>query len=270
MKIHRTAVIEDGAVLGAEVEVGPYAFVAAEAVVGDGCRILNHASITGRVILGERNIVGSGAALGAPAQDFAADEAMVSEVRIGNGNTFREYVTIHRGSKNGAATVVGDNNLVMVGAHFGHDVRVGNRTVIANNCLLAGYVQVADGAVLGGGTVFHQHMRVGRLAMVRGGTRFGKDIIPFAVADGENLLSGLNAVGLRRAGFSTETRLELKRLFKLLFRSGKNVSQALAEVDGMEWGMEAREVIDFIRAAKKRGICLANQRRGEAPADDED
>ncbi|MDD5200119.1 MAG: acyl-ACP--UDP-N-acetylglucosamine O-acyltransferase [Terrimicrobiaceae bacterium] len=270
MKIHPTAIVEDGAELGSEVEVGPFAFVGSAAIIGNGCRIFNHAVITGRSILGERNFIGHGAVIGAPAQDFGADEATVSEVRIGDDNTFREYVTIHRGSRNGSATVVGDGNLIMVGTHFGHDVRVGNRTVIANNCLLAGHVQVADGAVLGGGTVFHQHMRIGRLAMVRGGTRFGRDIVPFTVADRDNILAGLNSLGLRRAGFSGPTRMELKRLFKLIFRSGKNVSQALAQADDVEWGAEAREMIDFIRTAKKRGICSAHQRHERISVVDED
>ncbi len=262
MKIHPTAIVEDGAVLGPEVEVGPYATIGSQAVVGAGCRILNHAALLGRISLGERNYVGHGAILGAAPQDFAYKESDPTEVRIGHGNSFREYVTIHRGTKAGSATIVGDHNLVMVGAHFGHNVRVGNRTVIANNCLLGGHVEVQDNAVLGGGTVFHQHMRIGRLAMVRGGTRFGRDIVPFAVADEDNVLAGLNAIGLRRAGLASETRLELKRLFKLIFRSGKNVSQALEEAGGREWGDEAREMLDFIRTAKKRGICMCHQRRG--------
>jgi UDP-N-acetylglucosamine acyltransferase len=268
VKIHPTAIVEDGAVLGADVEVGPYALVGREAIVGPECRILSHAVITSRVTMGARNVVGHGAVIGAPPQDFAHNESMVSEVRIGSGNTFREHVTIHRGTKEGTATVVGDDNLVMVGSHFGHNVQVGSRTIIANNCLLAGYVQIGDGAVLGGGTVFHQHMRVGRLAMVRGGTRFGKDIAPFLVADGENIVSGLNAVGLRRAGMSSATRLELKRLFKLIFRSSLNVSQALAALDGTQWGAEACELIAFIREAK-RGVCLAHgSRPAGAPGED--
>ncbi len=266
MNIHPTAIIEDGAVLGADVEVGPYAIVGREAVVGAGTRILSHAVLDGRVTLGERNVVGHGAVIGAPPQDFAFDPDTETGVRIGSGNTFREHVTIHRGTKAGTTTEVGDGNFVMVGVHFGHNARVGNRTIIANNCLLAGHVEVQDGAVLGGGTVFHQFMRVGRLAMVRGGTRFGKDIPPFCVADGENLLSGLNAVGLRRAGFSGESRLEIKRLFKLVFRSGLNLSQALAEAEALAWNAEAREFLDFLASAKRRGVCAANQRAGAGEA----
>jgi UDP-N-acetylglucosamine acyltransferase len=261
VKIHPTAIVEDGAVLGPDVEVGPYALIGSQAVVGAGCRIFAQAAITGPVTMGEGNIVGYGAVIGAPPQDLGHEDTMASEVRIGVGNTFREYVTIHRGAKAGSATIVGDGNFVMVGVHFGHDVRVGDRTIIANNCLLAGYVEVGDRAVLGGGTVFHQHMRVGRLAMVCGGTRFSRDIVPFAMGDGENLLAGLNVIGMRRAGFPGDTRLDIKRAFKLVFRSGKNVHDALAEADEIEWGAEAREMLDFIRASK-RGVCVDQPRNG--------
>lgn len=266
MKIHPAAIVEDGAVLGAEIEVGAFAFIGAQAVIGSGCRIFAHAAITGPVTLGERNVVGYGAVIGARPQDMSQDESMASEVRIGDGNTFREYVTVHRGATNGGATLVGDGNFVMAGVHVGHDVRVGDRTIIANNCLLASHVEVGDRAVLGGGTVFDQHMRIGRMSMVCGGTRFSRDIVPFAMGDGEDLLAGLNVVGMRRAGFASETRLDIKRAFKLVFRSEKNLGQALAEADQMEWSAEAREMFAFIRASK-RGICVDQPRNGTAPED---
>lgn len=269
MSIHPTAIVESGAQIGANVEIGPYALIGPRVVIGDGCRILGHAVLTGRTTLGERNVVGHGAVIGAPPQDFAYDDSIVSEVRIGNDNTFREHVTVHLATGEGAATTVGDGNFVMVGAHFGHNVRVGNRTIVANNCLLGGYVEVADGAVLGGGTVFHQHMRVGRLAMVRGGTRFGKDIAPFIMADEDNMISGLNAIGLRRAGFSADVRLELKRLFRMIFLSGLNIGQALEAVESREWSEAPREMIEFIRAAKKRGVCVMPPGRNSPGAHDQ-
>lgn len=256
--IHPTAIVHESATIGPDVEIGPYSLIGPDVTLGAGCRIQGHAVLTGPTTLGEKNFVGYGSIIGADPQDFSFDPATHSKVTIGSNNTFREYVTIHRGTAPDSATVVGDNNFVMTGAHLGHNSKVGNRTVIANNVLLAGYVEIGDQAVLGGGTVFHQFMRVGRLCMVRGGTRFGKDIPPFIVADRTNVVTGLNAVGLRRSGMSAETRSELKRLFKLLLLSGLNVTQALAEADSQEWGSEAREMIDFVRAAKKRGICRAS------------
>ncbi len=269
MKIHPTAIVEDGAQVGADVEIGPYALIGPEVVLGEGCVVQAHAVLTSRVTLGQRNFIGYGAIIGAAPQDFAHDPLTASEVRIGDDNRIREYVTIHRGTGEGTATTVGDGNFLMTGAHLGHNVRVGNRTVIVNNCLLGGYVEVGDQAVLGGGTVFHQHMRVGRLAMVRGGTRFGKDIPPFAAADADNVLAGLNAVGLRRAGVSSGSRLELRRLFHLFYVGTLNISQALEAARQQTWGTEAEEFIEFVAAAKKRGTCRgAKQMRAAGSGDD--
>ena len=208
--------------------------------------------------MGAGNFVGYGAIIGATPQDFAFRETVVSEVRIGDGNTFREYVTIHRGTTEGSATIVGNECYLMVGSHLGHNVKLGDKIVIANNCLLAGYVEIGSGAVLGGGTVFHQFLRIGQLAMVRGGTRFGKDIPPYVSADGENLLSGINALGLRRAGFSPEVRTDIKRAFKLVYWSGINVSQALERAKDLIWSGEAKMFFDFI-GSSKRGVCVANR-----------
>ncbi len=256
--IHSTAIVSDGARLGAEVEIGPHALIGSEAEIGDGCVIQANAVIEGRTTLGAGVFVGYGAILGAPPQDFAFQMGTVSEVRVGARSVLREYVTVHRGTKDGTATVVGEDCFLMTGTHLGHNVRLGNKVIIANNCLLAGYVDIDDGAVLGGGTVFHQFLRIGGLAMVRGGTRFGKDIPPFVSADGENMLSGINAIGLKRAGMPTGTRQDIRRAFKHVFRAGMNVSQALDAARDLDWTSEARHFLDFI-AASKRGVCAANR-----------
>jgi UDP-N-acetylglucosamine acyltransferase len=258
MKIHPTAIVSKGAELSDDVEIGAHAIVGEGVQLGAGCIVQAHAILEGRTILGAQNSIGYGAIIGAMPQDFAFRETVSSEVRIGDGNTFREYVTIHRGTKEGSATVVGNNCYLMVGTHLGHNVKLGDKVVIANNCLLAGYVEVSSGAVLGGGTVFHQFLRIGPLAMVRGGTRFGKDIPPYVSADGENLLSGVNAVGLRRAGFTPEVRQEIKRAFKLVYWSGINISQALERAKDSTWSGEAQAFFDFI-ASSKRGVCAANR-----------
>ena len=258
MKIHPTAIVSAQAQLADDVEVGAHAIIGENVKLGEGCVVQAHAVLEGRATLGAGNFVGYGAIIGAAPQDFAFRETVISEVRIGDGNTFREYVTIHRGTKEGSATIVGNECYLMVGSHLGHNVKLGDKVVIANNCLLAGYVEIGDGAVLGGGTVFHQFLRVGQLAMVRGGTRFGKDIPPYVSADGENLLSGINAVGLRRAGFSPEVRLEIKRAFKLVYWSGINVSQALERAKALSWSREAKVFLDFI-GSSKRGVCGANR-----------
>jgi len=266
--IHPSAFVDLAAQLAADVEVGPGAIIESGAVIGEGCRIQAHAVITGYVRMGARNSVGYGAILGANPQDYDFKPRTKSEVFIGDDNIIREYVTIHRGTKEGSVTRVGDNNFLMVGVHLGHNAAIGNRVIIANNCLLAGYVEVQDGAVLGGGSVFHQFLRVGRLCMVRGGERFPKDIPPFVSAYGTSMVAGINAVGLKRAGFSAETRLEIKRAFRMIYHSGLNITQALDESKKMSWGSEAQEFLDFIASAKKRGVCAAKPVRGSSSSSD--
>lgn len=244
--------------LGVDVEVGPYALVGPEVVLGNGCRILSHAVVTSRVTMGERNVVGRGAVIGEAPQDFAHDPQMVSEVRIGSDNVFREHVTIHRGTKEGTATVVGDGNLLMVGVHLGHNVRIGSRCIVANGAMFGGYAELGDGAVVGGAAVFHQLIRIGRLAMIRGNAAFSKDVPPFTVGFLNNRLAGVNVVGLRRAGISAAARNEIRRLFRELFRDGLNVTQALERARATRWSPEAQEIIDFVVAAKRKGVCRAN------------
>lgn len=257
--------VSEGAVLGPGCVVGPGAIISAGTRLGARCRVEARAILTGEVLAGDDNRFGPGVVIGGEPQDFAFDPAISSRVEIGNSNTLREYVTIHRGTKEDTATSMGDDNYLMVGAHLGHNTHIGNHVVIANNCLLAGYVEVGDRVVLGGGTVFHQFMRIGRLAMVRGGTRFGQDIPPFAMGDEDNILAGLNIIGLRRNGFSAEVRAELQRAYRLVLLGGLNISQGLAEADKTEWGAEAREFLEFIRASK-RGICRSHRRKGERGA----
>lgn len=256
MKIHPTAIIADGADLAGNIEIGPYSMISAEARIAAGCVIGAHVILEHRVVLGEGTKVGHGTILGANPQDLSFECARSdSGVRIGKNNTIREYVTINRATKENGDTVVGDGNFLMTGFHMGHDSVVGNQVIAANNVLLAGHVCVQDRAFLGGGTVFHQFMEVGTLAMVRGGCRFSKDIPPFLVATGENHVAAVNSIGLRRAGFSSEARKDIKRAFRLLYQSGHNVSQALEAATGEKWGPEAVLLFDFVRDAKKRGIC---------------
>jgi UDP-N-acetylglucosamine acyltransferase len=269
-KIHPSAIVDSAANLASDIEVGPGAIIEAGAVIGEGCRIQAHAVVSGHVRMGARNTVGYGAILGADPQDYDFKPGTKSEVVIGDDNIIREYVTIHRGTKEGTVTKLGNNSFLMVGVHLGHNTSVGNKVIIANNCLLAGYVEVQDGAVLGGGSVFHQFLRVGKLCMVRGGERFPKDIPPFVSAYGTSLVAGINAVGLRRAGFSSETRMEIKRAFRLIYHSGLNISQALEESRNQTWGVEAQYFLDFIASAKKRGVCAAATTRGGAPSEGEE
>ena len=255
MKIHHTAILDPGARIGADVEIGPFSTIGPEVGIGDNTIVQSHVVIEGKVVIGTGNFIGHGAVIGAPAQDLSFSPERKTRVEIGNENVMREYCTIHRGSADGSATKIGDKNFLMAGAHLGHNCAIGNNAIIANNCLLGGHVRVDDGAFLGGGGVFHQHMRIGRLALTQGASGFSKDIPPFVIAAEINYVFGVNVIGLRRAGFSGRDRDEIKAAFKLLYTSGLNISQALEKAATMEFGAPAREFFAFVAAAGKRGIC---------------
>ncbi len=270
MKIHPTAAIHPQAVLGTGATVGPFAVIEEGAQLGEGCIVHAHAFIGGNVTLGKNCTVGHGTVLGGDPQDFSFKPEVRSRVTVGAGTKMHEYVTIHRGTTDGSETVVGEGCFLMGGAHLGHNVRVGNRVIIANNALLGGHVQVGDGVFIGGGSVFHQHIRVGRLAICQGASGFSKDIPPFVIAADINGIAGLNVIGLRRAGFDAAARAEIKRAFDMLYRSGKNVSQALATSRDAEWTEAGRTFWDFAATAKKRGLCdwLGGRRdAGGSPAE---
>ena len=245
------------AIIGEHVQIGPYAIVEEGVTLGDHCTIQAHAIVTDRVRMGNRNLVGYGAVIGSAPQDFAHSAAISSEVIIGDDNVFREYVTIHRGTAEGSATRVGNANMLMTGVHLGHNCSVANRAVIANNCLLAGYVDVGDDVVLGGGSVFHQFLRIGEMCMIRGGTAWSKDIPPFTVGQIINVVCGINAVGMRRKGIGSSERLDVKRAYNLLYRSGLNVEQALEQGISIPWSPAAARFIAFVSRRTKRGLCSA-------------
>jgi UDP-N-acetylglucosamine acyltransferase len=251
VKIHPTAIVDAGAQLGAEVEIGPFSIIGRDAIIGEKCVIQSHVIIEGSVKMGAGNFVGHGAVIGATPQDFGFKNEIKSGVEIGQGNVIREHCTIHRGAAEGSNTVMGDGNFLMVGAHLGHDCRIGSGVVIANNSLLAGHVRIDDGAFVGGGSRFHQGIRIGRLVMAEG--RFTKNLPPFLSA-AKNQVYGMNIVGLRRAGFSQADRDEVKRAFKLLYKSELNTKQALEKRVEAGFGPIGREFFDFVAEAGKRGI----------------
>lgn len=255
MTIHSTALVSPKAILGENIEIGPFAIVEEGVRIGNDCTIQARAILTDRVTIGDRNLVGYGAVIGSAPQDFAHNSSVTSEVIIGNDNIIREYVTIHRGTAEGSATRMGNNNMLMAGVHLGHNSCVGNRTVIANNCLLAGYVEVGDDVVLGGGSVFHQFLRIGEMCMIRGGTAWSKDIPPFSVGVLINEVCGINAVGMRRKGVTSAERLDVKRAYNLLYRSGLNVEQAIERGKSMEWLPQAERFMKFVAQRTKRGLC---------------
>jgi UDP-N-acetylglucosamine acyltransferase len=258
-KIHSTAIVDSAARIADDVEVGPFSVIGPQVVIGEKTIVQSHVVMEGEVEIASGNLIGHGAVIGAPPQDVSFSPERKTKVQIGNDNIIREYCTIHRGTAEGSSTKIGDKNFLMAGAHIGHNCEIGNYVIIANNCLLAGFVQVDDGAFLGGGSTFHQFMHIGRLVMVQGSSAFGKDLPPFVIAAERNSVFGLNVVGLRRAGFNAKERDEIKAAFKLVYLSGMNIAQAIEKAATMNFGGPAREFLDFIANAKKRSICPFNR-----------
>ena len=251
--IHPTAVIDPKAEIHPSVVVGPYSVIDAHVKLGEGCRLGPHVYITGHTTIGARNKFYPGAVIGEAPQDLAYQGAP-TQLRIGDDNTFREAVTVNRSTKEGTETVIGSRNLLMACTHIAHDCRLGNNIIMANSAILAGYVEVGDRAVLSATCLVHQFIRIGSLAMMRGGAAISKDLPPFTVALGENGICGLNVIGLRRAGLASEERMELKRLYRALFRGALPLRKAAAIARKEFHGPHAIRMLDFIEASK-RGVC---------------
>jgi UDP-N-acetylglucosamine acyltransferase len=260
--IHPTAVVEPGADIGRDVAIGPFAYVQAGARVGDGCVIGPHASILRFTSVGSGCRIHAGAVLGDLPQDLSFKETE-SFVRIGSGCVVREGVTIHRGTKPGTATEVGDGCYLMAFSHLAHNVKLGANVIMANGALLGGYVEVGDRVFISGHCGVHQFVRIGRVAMLGGASAVSKDVPPFCTTRPMTLnkMLSVNVVGMRRAGIATADREAIRQAFRLLYHSGLNVSQALAAIRESVSSGPALELCEFV-AQSKRGICGAQRAEG--------
>jgi len=260
---HPTAIIDPAAQIDPTAEIGPYVIIDGAAVIGARCRLLAHSQIVGRVIVGDDCEIGRSAVVGAPPQDLSFDSSIDSGVEIGARCVLREHVTIHRSSRPSGMTQLGSDNFLMVGCHLGHDVQLGSRNIIANAVLLAGHVQVGSGTFIGGGAVFHQFLRIGDSCVIQGNGSFSKDIPHYCCAQRINRITGLNIIGLRRQGFTSTQRSELKKLFALLFRSGQNLSQAIQQARGESWSEQAIRLLEFVDSSSIKGVCALRSGRDD-------
>lgn len=229
-KIDPSARVSLHAQLAPDVRVGPWSIVGSKVRLAEGCIVDSCVVIDGRTEIGPRNHFHHGAVIGTAPQDLKYRGAP-SRVEIGADNVFREYCTVNRATGEGETTVVGDGNLVMAYAHIAHNCRVGNRTVIAGTVALAGHVEVGDYAIIGGLTPVHQFVKIGPHVIIGGGCRVPKDVVPYVRAAGNPLrVAGLNSIGLQRRGFSEEVRAELRKLYRIFFRTNLLVPEALATI----------------------------------------
>ena len=251
---HPTAIIHPQAKLDATVKVGSNAEIDAGVELGAHCVVGPHVYLTGITKIGSHNRFHAGSVIGDAPQDLKY-QGEPTRVRIGDHNVFREHVTVHRSTTADGETIIGSNNFFMAGSHVGHNSVVGDHVILANCALLGGHAVVQDRAFVSGNCCVHQFCRVGTLAMMQGGSAISQDLPPFTtVAHGINELCGLNIVGLRRAGISAVERLELKKLYHLLFRSGKNLRAAAAEAQIKFSSAPARVLLGFVTESK-RGVC---------------
>lgn len=253
--IHPTAIIDPQAKIGAGVKIGPYAVIGPHVTIGAGTEIMSHVTIDGWTTIGENCRFFPCASIGSEPQDLKF-QGEKSYVIIGDRSVFREYVTVSRATGEGEETRIGNDCLFQACTHIAHNCIVGNNVIMSNCAGLAGHVIVEDRVVIGGIAGVHQFVKIGRNSMIGGLAKVVQDIPPFVIADGQPARCiGLNSVGLSRAGIPENTRRELKKAFRLLYRSGLNLGQAIAameeELDSSE---EVEHFLRFLRDAD-RGIC---------------
>jgi UDP-N-acetylglucosamine acyltransferase len=261
MSIHSTAVVSARAVIAPDVLIGPYVVIEDDVEIAAGCEIGAHAVVKRFTTLGARNRIFEHAVLGGEPQDVKF-KGESSSLIIGDDNLIREFCTLHRACGEGEATRIGSRNFLMVGVHIAHNCLVGDDNILTNGAALAGHIEVEDHVFLSNNVGAHQFVRMGRYAMVGGKSKIVQDVLPFFIVDGNPPRArGINSVGLRRAGFSSETRRALKEAYQLLFRSGLSLEEVLRELES-HVDENVQHLVDFIRASR-RGFTRAARRKEE-------
>ncbi|MBI4746131.1 MAG: acyl-ACP--UDP-N-acetylglucosamine O-acyltransferase [Deltaproteobacteria bacterium] len=254
-RIHNTAVVHPNAEIAEDAEIGPYAVIGEFVKIGSRTRIGSHTVIEGWTEIGKNCDINHSVVIGAPPQDIHY-KGQRAFVKIGDNNVLREFVTIHRASNEDGVTTIGNGNYFMTYCHVAHDCKVGNNIIMANNAGLSGHVEVGDNAVISGLLGVHQFVRIGTMCMVGGMSRVLRDIVPYIITEGHTAAPrGLNVIGLRRNGVGSETRSEIKKAYKLLFRSGLTTQEALSRIKTEV--RDTKEIQEFVRFVEgsKRGIA---------------
>jgi UDP-N-acetylglucosamine acyltransferase len=251
--IHPSAVIHPKAQIGNDCEIGPYCVISENVTLGDKCKLHSHVVIDGHTKLGKENEIFPFASIGLKTQDLKW-KGGITRTEIGDGNTFREYVTIHSATSDGEETSVGSENTILAYCHIAHNCRLGDKIIMSNVATLAGHVTVEDHAVIGGLAAVHQFCHIGKLAMIGGCSKVVQDVPPFMIADGNPAETRtVNKIGMERNGVSEEAQNALKQAYKILFREGLSISNALLKIEDLPSLPEVRHLIQFVRTSE-RGI----------------
>ncbi|MEE9395087.1 MAG: acyl-ACP--UDP-N-acetylglucosamine O-acyltransferase [Planctomycetota bacterium] len=253
--IHPSAIIHPQAQLAANVEVGPFAIVESGVEVGSGTVILARAHLSGNTKLGRDCEVHMGAVLGHLPQDLNFDPEIPSGLQIGDRCVFRENVTVHRATREGESTTIGNDNYFMAQSHLAHDCRVGNHVIMCNNALAAGHVEIGDGVFISGNSVIHQFCRLGEICMVSGISGTSQDVPPYTIVTGRSQIRGLNVVGLRRAGFDLEARCAVKEVYRKIFRAHGDFHAAMKALEEAPDIPEIETIRRFYRKSSIKGFA---------------
>jgi UDP-N-acetylglucosamine acyltransferase len=252
--VHSTAIIHPGAQVGADCEIGPYCVIGEHVMLGPRCRLHSHVVIDGHTRLGEGNEIFPFASIGLKTQDLKW-KGGVTHTAIGDNNTFREYVTVHSATGDGETTIIGSNNHILAYCHIAHNVRLGDHIIMSNVATLAGHIIVEDYAVVGGLAAIHQFCRIGKLSMIGGCSKVVQDVPPFMIVDGNpGEARTINKVGMERRGVSDEAQTALRQAYKILFRDGLTISNALTKIESELPPLpEIQHLAQFVRSSE-RGI----------------
>lgn len=252
--LHPTAIIHPKAQIGKNCEIGPYCVIGENVILGDKCKLHSHVVIGGHTKLGNENEIFPFASIGLKTQDLKW-KGGITRTEIGDENTFREYVTIHSATSDGDATRVGSHNTILAYCHIAHDCQLGSHIIMSNAATLGGHVIVEDHAVVGGLAAVHQFCRIGKMAMIGGCSKVVQDISPFMMADGNPVETRtLNKTGMERNGLSNETQSAMRTAYKILFREGLTVLNALAKIEkDLPPLPELQHLVQFVRTSE-RGI----------------
>lgn len=269
--IHPTAIIDPRAELSAGVVIGAYSVIGPEVVLGLGARVGHHAVLEGRIFVGERSRIGHGSVIGALPQDLKFREDTPSGVRIGADTVIREYVTIHRATREGGSTEVGRGCLIMSMSHIAHDCVIGDHAVIINYAGLTGHVQVEERATVGGLSGIHPFTRIGRYAYVGGCSKVTQDVPPCVIVDGVPATArAVNAVGLRRAGVAADDRRQVQAAFRILYRSGLTPRGALQRIRAeVPPSPLVRHLVEFVESSKRGIVGPCRPAAGDLVAEEE-
>lgn len=254
--IHPTALVDDSALLGEGVEIGPFCIVGPNVKIGDRTRLISHVTLNGQTDLGADCVLHPFVSLGEPPQDFKFKGGDVRLI-VGDRNILREQVTMHMGTESAkGVTEVGSDNFFMVGAHVAHDCKVGNHVVFANNATLGGDSTVADYVIMGGLSALHQQCRIGKYAFIGGGAPVTGDVIPYGMVDNLGALAGLNLVGLKRRGFARDAIHDLRAAYRLVFANEGAFNERIEDAARLfENRPEVMDIVEFIRTPAKRPLC---------------